>query len=96
MRRALNIFNEKGAVCRSEQWGFHHNKGGPKIKNATVMRTFCLAIVGLFVLSSGIAFAQSQSNEGLPWDALIEVSGGSVGVGIGFSWGGGKLTQAGK
>jgi len=56
----------------------------------------CLVVVGLFLLSGTLAFAQSKENVGLPWDALIEFSGGSVAAGIGFSWGSGTLTQAGK
>lgn len=55
-----------------------------------------LAVASLFVLQGGLAFAQSKENVGLPWDALIEFSGGSVAAGVGFSWGSGTLTQAGK
>jgi hypothetical protein len=66
------------------------------MKGSGMLKMICLLVVGLFVLSGAPAFAQSQVNEGLPWDALIEFSGGSVAAGIGFSWGSGTLTQAGK
>lgn len=59
-------------------------------------KMICLLVVGLFLLSAGPVLAQSKDNVGLPWDALIEFSGGSVAAGIGFSWGSGTLTQAGK
>lgn len=59
-------------------------------------RAVSLAMVGLFVFCGGIAYSQSESNLGLPWDALIQLSAGSVGAGIGISWGSGTLTQAGK
>jgi len=61
-----------------------------------MLKVICLLVVGLFVLSGAPVFAQSQENVGLPWDALIEFSGGSVAAGIGFSWGSGTLTQAGN
>jgi len=61
-----------------------------------MFKMICLLVVGLFLLSSAPVFAQSKVNEGLPWDALIEFSAGSVAAGIGFSWGSGTLTQAGK
>ena len=60
------------------------------------VRAICLAMVGLFVLCGGVAYSQSTSNLGLPWDALIKLSASSVGAGIGISWGSGTLTQAGK
>jgi len=60
------------------------------------LRAVALVIVGLFVFCGGIAYSQSASNLGLPWDALIKLSAGSVGAGIGISWGSGTLTQAGK
>ncbi len=60
------------------------------------LRAVCLVMVGLFVFCGGIAYSQSTSNLGLPWDALIQLSAGSVGAGIGISWGSGTLTQAGK
>jgi hypothetical protein len=60
------------------------------------LRAVCLAMVGLFVFCGGVAYSQSTSNMGLPWDALIQLSAGSVGAGIGISWGSGTLTQAGK
>ena len=66
------------------------------MKDSRMLKAICLVVVGLFVLSSVPAIAQSPVNEGLPWDALIEFSAGSVAAGIGFTWGSGKLTQAGK
>jgi hypothetical protein len=66
------------------------------MKDSRMFKVICLLVVGLFVLSSAPVFAQSKVNEGLPWDALIEFSAGSVAAGIGFSWGSGTLTQAGK
>ncbi len=66
------------------------------MKDSRTLKVVCLLVVGMFVLSSVPVFAQSKVNEGLPWDALIEFSAGSVAAGIGFSWGSGTLTQAGK
>jgi len=66
------------------------------MKTLRMLKVVCLLVVGLFVLSGAPVFAQSQENVGLPWDALIEFSGGSVAAGIGFSWGSGTLTQAGN
>ncbi|HTY23614.1 MAG TPA: hypothetical protein VMC85_10815 [Desulfomonilaceae bacterium] len=66
------------------------------MKKFKMVKVVCLLVVGLFVLSSVPVFAQSPVNEGLPWDAIIEFSAGSVAAGIGFSWGSGTLTQAGK
>jgi hypothetical protein len=66
------------------------------MKDSRTLKMICLLVAGLFVLSGTLAFAQSKENVGLPWDALIEFSGGSVAAGIGFSWGSGTLTQAGK
>ena len=66
------------------------------MKSSAVSKLVCIAIAGIFLMSGGLAFAQSASNNKLPWDALIEFSGGSVAAGIGFSWGSGKLTQSGK
>ncbi len=60
-----------------------------------VFAVLCVVIAGLFLVSD-LALSQSEKNQGLPWDGLIELSGGSVSVGIGYSWGSGKLTQANK
>ncbi len=65
------------------------------MRGLAVIKMACVVIVGLFLVS-GLAVAQSQQNQGLPWDGLIELSGGSVAAGVGYSWGSGKLTQAGK
>ena len=66
------------------------------MRNLKITKMLCVVSLGLFLLSGGLAGAQSQENQGLPWDALIQLSAGSVGAGIGVSWGSGKLTQAGK
>lgn len=66
------------------------------MKNSRVLKAVCLMVAALFILSVTPAIGQSPVNEGLPWDALIEFSAGTVAAGIGFSWGSGKLTQAGK
>jgi len=66
------------------------------LKNAGMSKLICLLVMGLILLPAGPLLAQSKDNLGLPWDALIEFYGGSVAAGIGFSWGSGTLTQAGK
>ncbi len=66
------------------------------MKNSKVSKMVGVVILGLFLVSGGLAVAQSDINQGLPWDGLIELSTGHVAAGIGFSWGGGKLTVAGK
>jgi hypothetical protein len=66
------------------------------MKKTRVAKIVCVVIAGIFLVSGGLAIAQSQKNQGLPWDGLVEFSGGSVAAGIGFSWGSGKLIQAGK
>jgi len=66
------------------------------MKDLRMFKAICLLVGSLFLLSSPPVFAQSQVNEGLPWDALLEFSTGSVAAGIGFSWGSGTLTQAGR
>lgn len=66
------------------------------MRNSRVLQVVCLMVAGLFVLSGAPALGQSTVNEGLPWDALIEFSTGSVAAGIGFTWGSGTLTQAGR
>ena len=66
------------------------------MKELRMLKVVCLLVVVLSLFSGTPVFAQSKTNVGLPWDALIEFSGGSVAAGIGFSWGSGTLTQAGK
>lgn len=66
------------------------------MKDWRMLKVICLLVAALFLFSGAPVFAQSKVNLGLPWDALIEFSGGSVAAGIGFSWGSGTLTQAGK
>jgi hypothetical protein len=61
-------------------------KGGSmRMRTVTVLAT--IAALG-FVLST----AQAEDTP----DATIKLSGGSVAVGIGYSWGGGTLTYKGK
>ena len=66
------------------------------MKSLKVAKMVCVVITGLFLIYGGLATAQSQQNSGLPWDGLVEFSTGSISAGIGFAWGGGKLTQGGK
>ena len=66
------------------------------MKGLKVSKMLCTVIVGLFLVSGGIAVAQSDVNSGLPWDGLVKLSTTSVGAGIGAHWGSGTLTQAGK
>lgn len=72
----------------------HQGEEGEKMKS--MYKFMSVVVLSVFILSGSLAFAQSDVNSGLPWDALIECSTGSVAAGIGFSWGGGTLTQAGK
>ncbi len=65
------------------------------MKKFVIAKMMCFVFATL-ILTSGVALSQSKQNVGLPWDGLIELSSGSVAAGIGFSWGGGKLIQAGK
>lgn len=55
-----------------------------------------LLVMTLLLFTSRPVLAHSRDNVGLPWDALVECSGGTVAAGIAFSWGSGTLTQAGK
>jgi hypothetical protein len=71
-------------------------KGRLEMKDLRKCGLMWVVIAALFVLSGSVAYGQSEVNRGLPWDALIELSGGSVAAGIGFSWGSGTLTQAGN
>ncbi|MGO9018524.1 MAG: DUF1134 domain-containing protein [Syntrophobacteraceae bacterium] len=66
------------------------------MKNSKVSKMVGVVILGLFLVSGGLAAAQSEVNSGLPWDGLVKLSTTSVGVGIGAHWGSGTLTQAGK
>ncbi len=69
--------------------------GNAEMKKFVVAKMICF-VFAISILTSGIAFSQSKHNVGLPWDGLIELSSGSIAAGIGLSWGGGKLIQAGK
>jgi hypothetical protein len=71
-------------------------RGGCEMKGLKIAKMLCVVVAGLSLIYGGLAVAQSQQNSGLPWDGLIELTTGSVAAGIGFSWGEGKLTQAGK
>ena len=66
------------------------------MKGLKFTKIVCVIIAGCALIYGGLALAQSGVNQGLPWDGLIELKSGSVAAGIGFSWGSGKLTQAGK
>ena len=66
------------------------------MKSSEFAKMASVVILGLFLMSGGLAAAQSEVNQGLPWDGLIELSSGHVAAGIGFAWGEGKLTVAGK
>ena len=50
-----------------------------------------IVVLSLFLCLSGIAVAQDKEP-----DAYLELSEGSVAVGIGYSWGSGTLTYQGK
>ena len=50
-----------------------------------------VAVVGLAILTSGYAGGQDKKP-----DATVQLSGGSVAAGVGFSWGSGTLTYKGK
>jgi len=50
-----------------------------------------VAVASLVALVGGLAGAQSKKP-----DATVELSGGSVAAGIGFSWGSGTLTYKGQ
>jgi envelope integrity protein A len=47
------------------------------------------------VAALGLALSVAQAAEETP-DATLKLSGGSVAVGVGYSWGGGTLTYKGK
>jgi hypothetical protein len=53
--------------------------------------------IGLLLVVSGViaGFTQAASKQEKP-DATLQLSGGSVAAGIGFSWGKGTLTYKGK
>jgi hypothetical protein len=53
------------------------------------------SIIGLAVVSLCLSFAAAYAADPAP-DGTLELKGGSVAVGIGFSWGSGTLTYKGK
>jgi len=56
------------------------------MKGSVIVKAVCIAVVGM-LLMCGLASAQSgKQPTGLSWDALIELSTGSVSAGIGFGW----------
>jgi hypothetical protein len=57
------------------------------------MRRIVAGLVAMGALC--FAFAVAQAGEAAP-DATLELKGGSVAVGVGFSWGSGTLTYQGK
>ena len=57
------------------------------------MRRMVAGLVAMGALC--FAFAVAQAGEAAP-DATLELKGGSVAVGVGFSWGSGTLTYQGK
>jgi hypothetical protein len=60
--------------------------------SAIPRRTFAIAAAASLALLAGSpVLAQSP-----PTTATIEFEGGAVAVGVGFSWGGGKITYGGK
>lgn len=52
------------------------------------------AVAGLFALMLGLAPIQTSAADDVP-SATIELSGGAVAVGIGYSWGKGSVTYLG-
>lgn len=52
-------------------------------------------MIGLAIVSLCLAFTAALAAEAAP-DATLELKGGSVAVGIGFSWGSGELQYKGK
>lgn len=63
------------------------------MRNPGTSKIVILLIAGIFIFSGALAFA---AEEKLPWDGMVELSGGSVAAGVGFSWGGGTLKFQGK
>jgi len=63
------------------------------MKRSRLFTMICFLVAGLFAMSPGLAFS---AEEKLPWDGTVELSGGSVAAGVGFSWGSGILTFQGK
>lgn len=53
------------------------------------------SIIGLAVVSLCVWFAAAYAADAPP-DATLELKGGSVAVGVGFSWGSGTLNYKGK
>ncbi len=53
---------------------------------------FLVAVVGLALMAHGATAAETKEKP----DATVELSTGSVAVGVGFSWGGGELHYKGK
>jgi hypothetical protein len=63
------------------------------------MRRALIAVVAIgsvVSLLTGLAQAQAKKAETRKADATLSLTEGTVGVGIGFSWGKGKLTYKGK
>lgn len=63
------------------------------MKNSRVLTGICFLVVSLFAFYPGLLVA---AEEKMPWDATVELTGGSVAAGVGVSWGSGVLVYNGK
>ncbi len=63
------------------------------MKHPRVLTAICLLAVGLFAFSSALVVSAEET---VPWDATVELTGGSVAAGVGVSWGSGVLAFNGK
>ncbi|MGA2404634.1 MAG: DUF1134 domain-containing protein [Syntrophobacteraceae bacterium] len=63
------------------------------MKHSRVLIAISLLAVSLFAFSPGVVFS---AEEQMPWDGTVELTGGSVAAGVGFSWGSGVLVYNGK
>ena len=54
------------------------------MKHPRVLTAICLLAVGLFAFSSALVVSAEET---VPWDATVELTGGSVAAGVGVSWG---------
>ncbi len=63
------------------------------MKHSRLLSAICFLAVSFFAFSPGAAFSQQVK---LPWDATVRLKTGSVGAGVGVSWGSGVLMYQGK